>query len=42
MMSETKLKVIDNVIVTEKGIQSFIHTFYKVFFEYSKAGRFGQ
>ena len=32
LLSESKLQDIDNIIVTEKGIQSFVHKFYKYFF----------
>ena len=32
LFSESKLQVIDNIVVIEKGTQSFVHKFFKYFF----------
>ena len=32
LLSESKLQVIDNIVVTEKGIQCFVRKFFKYFF----------
>ena len=34
LLSESKLQIVDNIIVIGKTIQSFTYTFFKYFFQY--------